>query len=483
MSPDYMNVNHEVRTDSRRRLLQLGNVLSLPEAIKSWHENAEHWLDQAYAMADALRHRMCPEIDVPNGLNNLTKRIFDAHQAVMNNGTVRCDADLSNNRFEITGCQFDKTPTEYNHELRCDNNAHVQFPGESAIWMIPNTENLYKTFLMVSRHAQPTSAPTPQPTQAPTLPVTTDVPTTLEPTTAAPTTHAPTDVPTTAAPTSAPTTVAPARNTTTRLYWIRQRSEQVNLPSTIWGADIDPVTGLAGEPWVFLTEPDITLPCAMYYDAENGFFYWIEEVGGVGSNLYVARVNQTENKHSKLYNATLLDNQGTYCGRIFIDNQQLILYWQNSLVDFITSPINPKEPWETLYKRRVEGLGNILAYYSTISFRLQWIVFGIPGVNGLNTGKVTIIRENNSKSINSKVTNITRSISAPFSPENCNGVLYDDHSKKLFLTYLFNGLSAIYSADIINFEKLTLSNISLVYNTTNKTILAATGYSTISFEN
>lgn len=338
MSPDYMNVNHEVRTDSRRRLLQLGNVLSLPEAIKSWHENAEHWLDQAYAMADALRHRMCPEIDVPNGLNNLTQRIFDAHQAVMNNGTVRCDADLSNNRFEITACQFDKTPTEYNHELRCDNNAHVQFPGESAIWMIPNTENLYKTFLMVSRHVQPTPAPTPQPTQAPTLPATTDVPTTLEPTTADPTTHAPTDVPTTAAPTPQPTTMAPARNTTTRLYW------SIPAVKEIWVAEFNQTDGSAINPRIFYSKgllitqnADFPCPRSIQIDANNQKLYWLGWSGDGQSaftTLYSAVIleNSTSVLLSNKTAIKVFSGDEQVQGTIHIDLSNWLLFWTGMCV-------------------------------------------------------------------------------------------------------------------------------------------------------
>lgn len=260
--------------------------------------------------------------------------------------------------------------------------------------------------------------------------------------------------------------VAPT-NTTTRLYWIRQRSEQVNQPSTVWGADLDPTTGVAGEPWVFLTEPDVIRPCAMYYDAKNGFFYWSEEVvGSSGSNIYVARVNQSSTKRATLYNTTLLDNTGYYWGSIFVDSLLNILYWQNKYSEFIISSINAKEPWEINKKGGHLGgnTGTLIGDYSTVSFRSKWILFGTNGVNGLNTGKLS----------NSKVTNITRFLSAPIFPDNCRGLFFHELKNKIYLTgYFTDGLSAIYSADIINKKKLAFANLSLVFNSSNSTVLEA----------
>jgi hypothetical protein len=507
-SPDYGRVDADVRRAARRALIQSDNTLSLPDALQNWLGNAQHWLDGAFSIADQLRHQKCPISNETEELSDLTANIFDAQQARLTNGTLRCDLDIATDILQVTGCMFDFAPTDYNHDTHCDMHSHLHFPRDGAIWFIPNSHETFKKFLIATHRFIPTTteapttlAPTtmtqpttlqptttlrpttttivPTTTTQPTtpqlttmtVPTTTTVPTTLVPTTTTqPTTLEPTTttIPTT---TVVPTTAAPVQNnTTTRMYWVRMRSAQLDLPSTIWGADIDPVTGVAGEPWVFLTEPDVVRPCAMYYDAKNGFFYWSEEVvvaGNTRSNLNVARVNQTGTKRATLYNTTLLDNTGNGYGSIFIDDELGVLYWQYTTIQYITSTINPKEPWRLNKQHRNMGgdIGTIAADYSTVSFKSKWIVFGIHGgANSLNTGSMGSDYQSQ---------NVTRFRSPPVVLGSCYGVFFHTPSRKLFFTgfHQQSRISAIYSADIINPTTLALTNISLMYNTTNRTII------------
>lgn len=90
VSPNYGHVTPELRTDSRRRLLQANNPLSLPEALKSWLTNAGQWLTLATETTNILRANHCPNASRITELNALTRTIFDAHQARLTSGTLRC---------------------------------------------------------------------------------------------------------------------------------------------------------------------------------------------------------------------------------------------------------------------------------------------------------------------------------------------------------------------------------------------------------
>jgi hypothetical protein len=218
-SPDYGRVDADVRRAARRALIQSDNTLSLPDALQSWLGNAQHWLDRAFFIADQIRHQKCPLPEEVKELNELTASIFDDQQARTTNGTLRCDLDIALDSLQVTGCVFDTPPTNYNHNTHCDMHSHLHFPGDGAIWFIPNSHATFKKFRMATHGVKTATTivpTTPNPTTTP-VPATTTIPATTVPTTVVPATVAPTTplstttaVSTTVAPTTLiPTTLAP----------------------------------------------------------------------------------------------------------------------------------------------------------------------------------------------------------------------------------------------------------------------------------
>ena len=276
MSPDYGNVNSDMRTDSRRMLLQSNHPLSLPDAIKDWIENAQHWLDQAFDIANQLRHQKCPLPEETKELNNLTLRMFDAHQALMTNGTVRCDFDIANNSLQVTDCTPDATPTDYNHDARCDMSARLRFARDGALWFVPDNHALYKTFMMVARQFVTHTQTLPIILAPTTLEPTTPQPTTLEPTTAEPTTVEPT--------TPDPTTKVPVKNTTTRIYWSNSDTNE------IWMADVNKSNYTALNPRIFLKHNFLSNIMSFCICKATNVLYWSDSSS---NNIYWGFLNLT----------------------------------------------------------------------------------------------------------------------------------------------------------------------------------------------
>lgn len=153
ISPNYGHATPELRTDSRRKLLQADNPLTLPEALKGWLTNAGQWLTLATELTNILRTGGCPNASNTTALNDLTRAIFNAHQAQLTNGTLRCDLDIQAAGVDVVDCTPDPKPDDYDDSTPCSNSS-VAVVRDAAIWLMPKDGTAtYNTLLLIANHA------------------------------------------------------------------------------------------------------------------------------------------------------------------------------------------------------------------------------------------------------------------------------------------------------------------------------------------